>query len=514
SIAIVIGSAARDFVGNSTKSVVVTVDGNRQIVAIPQVDDAEHFARTLGSEAGISDSDGESESPLNKSFSLSSLFTSDGLLGDGDGDGIPELIETTIILGTNVGAVEVIDLAARIAFEATGCKLPLVITDKVDSLPPNPVLIGRSNRYLDVVGYSDQRLQSLHAGEGRIEMTQSATDGSSVLVIAGSDDAGEAAALSHAARRLPFVWNYGKDYLHLSEIEEDLGRFFSQRSESGQAAAALCKVRDISQNLSSEQKASANMNILIEGDSRTCLTYMEKQFAGLQATAANLNMAAGPLVFEDAHSLTWEVEDLRQRIVDGLRPAIRPGSSVEMDIRISESSEVRASLEQEIRKFVLGLGADPAALKIHVVAAHKQAYCWIDEILKSRLKDSDRIRIQYREIPPEQSPVIESAHRWLQELYPIDEVLSRDLEIPVDRITFQKSNSLQSATYTVSAEDASGRTILNETFEPRFALRTMFDSFPDYARIRVNTGWLQAVVDGTVVADEQVETDPERFWNV
>ncbi len=43
------------------------------------------------------------------------------------------------------------------------------------------------------------------------------------------------------------------------------------------------------------------MNILIEGNCRTCLDYIEAQFPGLQATAANLNVESGPLIFEDTH---------------------------------------------------------------------------------------------------------------------------------------------------------------------------------------------------------------------
>src|SRR5712675_566009 len=40
SVAIIIGSAARSFAGNSSKSIVFALDGTRNIVAIPLVDDA------------------------------------------------------------------------------------------------------------------------------------------------------------------------------------------------------------------------------------------------------------------------------------------------------------------------------------------------------------------------------------------------------------------------------------------------------------------------------------------
>jgi hypothetical protein len=98
SVAIIVGSAALNFVGGSSDSIVYALDGSRNIIAIPHVLDAEQFARTLGSEMEIQDLELEDEAPSSKSFSLSSLFTSDGLLGDGDGDRIPEILETTIVL--------------------------------------------------------------------------------------------------------------------------------------------------------------------------------------------------------------------------------------------------------------------------------------------------------------------------------------------------------------------------------------------------------------------------------
>jgi hypothetical protein len=515
SVAILIGSAAAKFVVGSNEKVVIGLDRDRHYLAIPRVHDAEHFARTLGTDVKFPEGNAVANEPsLNKSFSLYSLFSSDDLLAESDGAVFSEFIETTIVLGKEVRAVEVIDFAARIAFEASGCRLPFVITDDVERLPSNPILIGRTNRFLKAVAYPDPLLQRLQPGEGRIEVVRHPVDERSVLVVVGSDRAGEAAVLSHAAQNMPYVWNYGKDQIHLSEIEYDLGRFFSQRSVAGQAAAAMCTARNIAERLSSEQATSANLNILIDGECRACLNYMEGQFANLQATATNLNGADGPLIIDDTYSLSWEVDDLRRKLSKYLTPAIQAGSAVDIDIRVSESPELRAALCREFRKLALDLGADPAALNIRVLASHKQAYCWIDEILKPRLNQAHRIRIQYREIVSEAYPVIESPHRWMHELYPIDELLSRDLGIPLDRITLEKANSVRSATYVVYAEDVSGKIIFQESFEPRFAMRSMFDLFPDYASVRVNTGWIYSVVDGVVVADEQVATDPERFWNI
>ncbi|MEI9970685.1 MAG: hypothetical protein WDO73_00800 [Ignavibacteriota bacterium] len=58
-------------------------------------------------------------------------------------------------------------------------------------------------------------------------------------VLTRGDDRGSAAALGALSDHFPNLWEQGKQYLSLEEIRYDLHRFFSLRSSSGQAAAAL-----------------------------------------------------------------------------------------------------------------------------------------------------------------------------------------------------------------------------------------------------------------------------------
>jgi hypothetical protein len=162
---------------------------------------------------------------------------------------------------------------------------------------------------------------------------------------------------------------------------------------------------------------------------------------------------------------------------------------------------------------LLAADAISPGLEIRVLSAHKQAYFWIDECLKPKLTKAARIRIYYCGTAGENTAAIEDDNRWLHELYPIDEILARDLAIPTDNITFVKSAPGSTSIYEVIAEDGEGRVLLHEVFNPKFVIRPMFDEFPEYANVRVSTGWLLARVDGIVVADERVVTDTERFWN-
>jgi hypothetical protein len=102
--------------------------------------------------------------------------------------------------------------------------------------------------------------------------------------------------------------------------------------------------------------------------------------------------------------------------------------------------------------------------------------------------------------------------RWLHELYPVDEIVARELAIPKDKFSLELVDSPKDI-YTVDALDETGRVIQTATFSPKFAEREYLDKFAGWSRVDVTTGWLRAEVDGQKVADARIKTDPERFWD-
>jgi hypothetical protein len=42
----------------------------------------------------------------------------------------------------------------------------------------------------------------------------------------------------------------------------------------------------------------------------------------------------------------------------------------------------------------------------------------------------------------------------------------------------------------------------------------MFDVFPDYEKVHVTTGWVQAIIGDRTIADQRIETDIERVWDI
>ncbi len=503
-IAVVIGTAAKRFSCDVNAPWTVIVDGTRKVVAIPNAADAERFARTLGMDSGpVVEIRDPSPAPA-PYFSLSSLYSSDGLLRGTNGSLFPEAVNTEVRMRTGTRSFEVINLAARIALESAAVRLPLVCPESAPARtePVNAIAVGN---VIDFPG-----IPSL-PGIGRIQIVD-LLDGSSSVCISGTDSEGEAEALKHTAMRLPYVWEYGKEHLHLSRIEDDLHAFFQFRSAAGQTAAVMNAARDMIRSLSGEERASASLTLCADTGNANFESLSAQWAPGLLNKTDFLNNSKTFTVFDDSFDIPWEVDDARSLIDEFVLPRIRKDSEVQIELRISESSEIRDTIAKEIQEQVLMRGANPGRTTIHVLSAHKQAYCWIDEILKPRLRNAHRVRICFQKLNPGKDSPVESPERWLHELYPIDEVLAKDLGIPLDHISFHESDSF-SATYEVSAEDTNGRSTLREKFSPVFAMRPMFDEFPEYAQIRVSTGWLRATVDGVMVADARIATDVEKFWN-
>jgi hypothetical protein len=131
-------------------------------------------------------------------------------------------------------------------------------------------------------------------------------------------------------------------------------------------------------------------------------------------------------------------------------------------------------------------------------------------------KDVDTVTLKFAEIGPPaewKTQTVFAPTRWLLEAYPFADVMARDLKLDLKQIVIEKM-PIGSPAYEVSVKAKDGSSLLNETFEPKWVLRSMFDRMPDYEKTRVTTGWIEATVGGVKVADERVVTDYERFWDI
>jgi len=471
-------------------------------------------------------------------------------LEDRNGDGIPDYLNTRIYVPEDPSSEEIAaaaNIAARLAFETTSMDLPIGFP--ISAYRPGSgiaILVGRaaarSLRSSDIIFPNTDDAEAFARSIGIEAYAEAGPPSraaataftladlvSAVRQIVIGPDVRDTAVIDLAARiglestelRLPLVRvenrqlnavpQQGTIVVGLSNtLVQQLirtGRCSPPR-EGGTGCITLCgEVAIIAgADPSGEQTALRHATL--------CMPYLWKYGKG-QASLASVEEEVRrhcfsdepkpELMFEDTYELEWEVDDVRRRIRESLLPLVEPGDKVEVDLRLSEPLEIRLNLAKEIEKAIPGSS-------IRILCAHKQGFSWLDEEIKPLLKEATRIQIRFRELTSG-SDSLDTPDRWLQELYPVDEILARDLGVPLDNISFERVRTDAEHIYEVLAEGVSGNAIAKTSFDPTFVIRPLFDIFPDYANALVATGWLKATVNGTVVINERVKTDYERFWD-
>jgi len=461
-----------------------------------------------------------------KSMDLSNIYSSDGILGDSDNDVIPDRLDAMIISGQS-GISLLPDLTGRIGLESTGITIPFVesATDlKEPSSLGTLMLVGTENRLTNQLADSGKvELSLLDAGEGLIQIIPEAFGGDhSAMILTGSDQSGVDRATEQVAMIFPNLQERGKDRTTVEDVEGDLWDVLSGNSPVGQASIGLYKLKQISEKISANRPSEVDVVMSVEkadaGLQAYVQTYAEEIFPGSKVgvTIDDRDVQNAKTIFQEEKIFDSELDQFWRLFNKQVLPKANSTTGIEVRARLSEPPELRLQLENQVRQLLVDAGTPPSETRVRILSAFKQGYSWLNEVIAPQLQDKEigEIVINFlRNDPPEDWPqqAINTPVRWLHEIFPIDEVFSRDLEIDLDQIRFEEVT--EGPTYSVKVSDTSGNIILSDAFDPKWVLRPYFDRFQDYEKVRVTTGWLQAQANGKTVVDERIITDPELFWN-
>jgi zinc carboxypeptidase len=459
-------------------------------------------------------------------FDLSSFYANEGGLGDSDNNLIPDRVDV-LLTADGDGTAAVPDLAARLGLESTGIAVPIAKTPKAIAAPesePMLVLIGQSHPIVETLIKNHKwERPPLEPGEGLIQVVRKAFGEKSALIVTGGDAAGVDRAVRQLAERFPHIWARGKDRTTLDDVEDQLRRFVAGRTPAGQAAIGLYKLGKVAESLRDKDLASAHVKMFVEKavDGLPEIVRADAAAAikavSLDVDVQNLDVQKGRPLINDEFEIPSEVEEFWAKLHTRVIPALKKHPGVVVEARLSEPPETRALLERQARSELVKAGADDKTTSVTILSAYKQGYSWLYDVVRPELagKAIEDLTIRFAELGPPagwKQQGMFAPTRWLLELYPIDEVLAKALNVDLQKIHFEKA-PIGSPAYEVVATGPGGAQLLRRTFEPTVVERPFFDRFPDYERVRVTTGWMKADVGGRPLVDERIETDPERFWD-
>jgi len=475
---------------------------------------------------------------------LATLYTSRGLFGSSGRIPVPATSNAHLYVPAGAAGIAMANLAARMGLETTGITLPIASPADgatVRDVTTQAVLAGNS-------ALSDAAWQKLQArdtaasqsetplgnNEGEVRVVDDAFGRRAALVARGNLE-GASAALALLSAHFPNLWEQGKQFLSLEEIRYDLHRFFSLRSGGGQAAAALYHLERWKSEVSAGAR-DVKAEVYVDLADPALADFIKRQFPNAQVIAASLRAGTrccdrDPNLHYDAPGAPFHqgapdfTEDITipwegMRLINAVKSSaakIASGQDVKLIARVSEGPQQRRKLESGLKQILIAAGADPHRCTVEVLCAYKQGYSWLTDEIAPALADKpvSTLSIEFaKNVDPTGIRAMHSEARWVHELYPVDEMLARKLNLPLERISLaQFEPAAGGPTYRVHAYDAAKREILTRDFSVSTVMQPYNGVVPRYEQVQVETGWVKLEAASKVLLNQRIKTDIEEFWD-
>lgn len=472
----------------------------------------------------------EADRSVDRTPELHELYSLDGLYDDTNHDFVPDDVVGSV---SYAGPAQQLSgplaaLGMRIGLETAGARFPLVRPAGAGTSPEThglPLLVGVDHPAVAPLR-EEGRLPSPapKPGEGALRVIEEGPGNAPALVMTGGDAAGLASILDYTARRPPHLGGHGKNVFRLHRVDTAVRRFVQGKSGAGQVAAGLEKLDTWLARLDTTA-ALDSLHVTLAADSlpSDVTTYVRERVRAVHPDAAlgvethPTRYGVGKPIVEQEWDVPWEGDTFCRLFREEVLPAVEADDTGQIELRLSEGPEVRAQLTRKIHAALAERDVDTTAVDVSVLSAYKQGFSWlVDEVAPAVTnKDVGTIDISYHTLEESdevQWQLVNAPTRWLQELYPVDAVLARDLGVPDSVVTFEKHWD-DEPVYSVDVLGSDGDTLYTDAFTPKYTVRSYVRHFPKHDSVRVPTGWLRADLGGKTLVDRRIRTDLERFWD-
>jgi hypothetical protein len=317
----------------------------------------------------------------------------------------------------------------------------------------------------------------------------------------------------------------------VADLADELVRLAGAETEAGRAALLTTALAD----LPAAAGPGAELRLLDAGPA--LLRAAEAWAAGSGSRPAVVPAVDDLLAFAEDWRDEWEVDRARQIVRERVLPALDPGRPAELLVMVSEPAPVRQALAAELMGLVSPAGQPgtelPPGSTVQVLSAFKPGLCWLREVVAPRWRDRGplggvaRVEVRYRPLLPAEDAMdaadagagagertgrrLDLPIRWLQELFPGDEVLAAALGLPLDAVRMVEGEPGDGETYAATCWDAAGRELDRLAFSPRSYTRPYLEGLPEQGWVIATTGAVVAAQGGRTIVDEPLPTDVDHF---
>ncbi len=433
-----------------------------------------------------------------KKKGLESLFEKGLFLEDKNLDQLPDYLNLKIVLPNNCDnstLLAICNFAFRFGMEMTEINTNIIADENSD---------GNLLKFVD-------------SDETKIEIVEK--EDKNIVIVSGRGEKLEKFS-SYICQNLPIILN-GKT---LIDVVKEMLDAFDMRNLDGQ----LTYAKDVSKIYNGEITAYVSPEIDFKSKN---IDDVNDKFANIEFK----NHKGLKPIYEKNYDLKWEVDEFRERF-SAILDQISKNDNIEIYAALSESDDVRRNLENELKRLVLEKGAK--LVKNQIVCAYKQGFSWLDEFVSEEIKNDDieSIDIKFKPFLPEGQTEIKDDYkgatpsynnigeenpdnwfdipiRFLQELYPIDDILSEKLNLNREVIKFSAYSEDKDITYCAKVFLKSNEC---KTFEykVRYSERPYLDEYKSMGKVHPSTGYIKVVKNNKILIDERIKTDLENIWDI
>ncbi len=455
-------------------------------------------------------------------FDLIDMLSLSGIYSDKNQDRIPDDINTFLIVPEKGSLREIASLSSRLTLHTAGASFPLTYLDSEIEKPeevPNPIIIGKENSlYKELVKTGKLIETECKPGTAAAYRVFQAFNKSNAVVLSGSDENSLAGLIDYLSRVYPYFDAYEPGRLKLQDIPSALEEFFDGKRGSTEGSF-LYKLKNITKKLNQKKIKTLSVDLCLPEKNKDyekfIKQYLKDNMAAEDISIQSFSFEDSQTVFQMEKTFDWEVDDIFHRLEKFISSGQWSGRSLSISIGVSESPEIRKKIKKSIKETLEKNEIND--FRIDVLSSYKQGFFWLKEkvIPSLRSENTDHIVIQFSRCADDLKQLkrfYTDPYRWLQELYPIDDIISEETGIPIDKIIFEIKDE-KSPTYVITAYDDKKKEIFTDQFSPRVKKTSYLNVLPEWGTVTRTTGWLQIRDKEKVVLDVPINSDLERFWD-
>ncbi|MFC2168134.1 hypothetical protein ACFLRW_04045, partial [Acidobacteriota bacterium] len=457
-----------------------------------------------------------------KSFDLLNLFSTQGVYLDRDKDSHADGLDTRLIISHNQSYPGTDLLASRLVLATTGASFPIVQLDTEVKNPKalvSPILVGRDNLLsIDLLKTAKLKIPHLEKGWGVVTVVPEALNMSSALIIDGADSGGMEETLSYLSQTFPYLKEFKEGEVRVHDVFALLEKFFNGENGTAEAYFSM-QIKTVLEDIQDKIFESVELELYLPQKNQSFEKALEENLKKTLHTEnfqlKSFALKDNKIIFEKQKNFAWEKDEALQNIQEAIGKIKKTTSPLQISIGISESPEIRKEFKNEIEALLFSNGIEN--MDIEVLSSYKQGFFWLTEKIVPSLNDQniDHLLIRFMEdIDDLRQPkrFYSDPYRWLQELYPVDEIIARDTNIPLEKIEFEIKNE-SSPFYEVLAFDSNNQVLLQASFSPRIREDSYLKVLPEWGNVKLTTGWVSVKQDSKTILDTSLKTDMERFWD-